>query len=201
MAIRSGMQNLVNRLRVLTGAGTAEYVAGAVTYWTDDHLQAVLDSNNQYVGGAQLQWQPETIGGGTVAYYEATLPRRDMEEAESGTTRWVIRDSIGGTIGTANYTADYRAGRVRFAADQHGSAYYLTGYTYDVYAAASDLWGERLSNFASYYDFKSDNQTLTRSQIWEHARDMQKLMMSKAGANAGQGELHTGVFYRSDLRG
>ena len=46
MALRTGMTNLVARVRALTGAGTAEYTAGSVTYWTDDHLQTILDSNN-----------------------------------------------------------------------------------------------------------------------------------------------------------
>jgi hypothetical protein len=145
-------------------------------------------------------WQPATIGGGTIAYYSADLGVRDLEEAASGTDRWIIRDSIGTEIGTVNYTVDYRAGRVLFTADQSGSAYYLTAYTYDIHAAAADLWNERLANFTAWYDFRSDNQTLSRSQVFEHAKQMAATMRQKAGSNITQGELHTALFFRSDIR-
>lgn len=201
MAIRTGMQTLVDRVRALTGAGTAEYTAGTATYWSDNNLQDVLDSNLFPVRGELLKWEPETIGGGTIAYYDAISRYRDYEEAESGTERWIIRDSIGTEIGTANYTADYRAGRIRFSADQAGSAYYLTAYSYDVFAAAADLWLERMSNFADWYDFSADNQNFSRSQAWEHAQTMSKTMREKAGANTGQGQLFTSTFVRTDLMG
>ena len=193
------MESLVNRLRALTGAGTAEYTIGALSFWTDNNLQDTLDSNGQYLQSTPLDWQPTTIGGGTIAYYNAALGIRDCEEASSGTARWIIRDSVGAEIGTANYTVDYRAGRVLFSVDQTGSAYYLTAYTYDIYAAAADLWQERLANFTTWYDFRSDNQTLSRSQVWDHAEKMVLQMKQKSGANITQGELHTGLFYRTDM--
>jgi hypothetical protein len=202
MAIRDGMQNLVNRVRALTSAGTAEYTVGDNTYWTDDHLEDILDSNAQFVIDTPLTWQPQSIGGGTVTYVVAEALYRDFEEATSGTARWIVRDGPGAQIGTANYTTDYRQGRLTFTSDQGGTAYYLTGYTYDVHAAAADVWLERMAHFSDWYDFAADNQKFSRSQAWDHAMAMEKAMRAKAGANIAtnaQGELRMSQFVRVDL--
>ena len=61
MALRTGMTNLVARVRALTGAGTAEYTAGTVTYWTDDHLQTILDANGGILIDSPLTWLPQSL--------------------------------------------------------------------------------------------------------------------------------------------
>lgn len=203
MAIRTGMQNLVNRVRALTNAGTAEYTAGSVVYWTDNHIQDILDSNAQYLIDLPLTWRPQSIGGGTTTYIIAEVPYRDFEELSSGTTRWIVRSGPGAEIGTTTYTPDYRAGRIAFTSDQGGSAYYLTAYTYDVFGAAADLWLERMANFNDWYQFSADNQTFSRQQAWEHAVKSESLMRGKVGANftAGvSGDIRTSVFYRTDIQ-
>jgi hypothetical protein len=199
---RTGMATLISRVRALTSAGTAEYVVDATTWWSDQNIQDTLDSNSQHVVDAPLDWLPESIGGGTVEYKVAQIPFRDLEEAASGTARWAIRDAPGAFQGTANYTPDYRTGLVTFTSDQGGTAYYWTGYTFDVYAAAADIWLERLAHFQAWYQFSADGQTFNRQQAWEHAEKMEKLMRSKSGqnilSNAG-GELRFSQFVRTDL--
>lgn len=202
MAIRDGMQGLVDRVRALTGAGTAEYTVGADTYWVDTDLQDILDSNARFFIDVPLVWRPQSIGGGTVQYLVADAPYRDMEEAASGTARWIVRDGPGAQIGTANYSADYRQGRLTFTSNQGGTAYYLTGYTYDVYAAAADVWLERLAHFQDWYDFSADNQEFSRSQAFDHAVKAEALLRGKAGSNvvgAASGDLRTSQFVRMDL--
>ena len=200
--IRAGMSKLINRVRALASAGTAEYTIGDITYWTDEHIQDKLDSNAQFVIDAPLLWQPQSIGGGTVTYVVAEAQYRDFEEATSGTARWIVRDGPGAQIGTANYSADYRQGRLTFTSDQGGTAYYLTGYTYDVHSAAADVWLERLANFADWYDFRADNQTFNRSQAYTHAAQQEKKLRGMAGANIvtnALGELRVGQFVRVDI--
>lgn len=200
MAIRTGMQNLVNRVRALTSAGTAEYVAGTLTYWTDDHLEDVLDRNSRFFVDAPLNWQQQMIGG-TAVYYTAFTPYRDLEELASGTARWEVRTGPGISIGTAGYTPDYQNGIITFTASQGGSAYYLTGWTYDVYAAAADVWVERLAHFQDWYDFRADNQTFSRSQAFKNAEKMEAYLRKKAGSNLVQnhGDLRVSQFVRTDL--
>jgi hypothetical protein len=200
-SVRAGMQNLINRVRALTGAGQSEYTVGDYTYWSDEDLQKTLDDNNGYVIDVPLSWQSQEVGG-TAVYLTAQIPYRDLEESTSGTARWSIRDTTGAVNGTANYTADYRAGRVTWTTDQGGTAYYLTGYTYDVHAAAADVWVERLAHFQDWYDFRADNQTFSRSQAFDHAEKMERIMRAKVGQNiigSASGDLRVSQFVRVDL--
>ncbi len=201
MAIRDGMGNLVARVRQATAAGTAEYTAGTVSYWSDDDLEDVLDGNSRMLIDTPLIWQVQNISG-TSNYIIAQSGWRDFEEAASGTARWQVRDSAGSAVGTANYTVDYRRGPIIFATDQGGTSYYLTAYTYDVNAAAADIWRQRLAHFSQWYDFSADNQQFSRSQAFEHAKSMVSFYEQQTGKNrveAAAGDMRTGMFVRTDL--
>lgn len=199
--VRAGMQNLINRVRALTGAGASEYTVGDRTYWTDNDLQDILDSNARFVIESPLAWQRQQVGG-TAYYVTAQLAYRDLEEAGSGTARWAVRDGPGTLQGTAGYSVDYRQGLISFTANQGGTAYYVTGYTYDVHAAAADVWDERLANFVLFYRFSADNQTFDRQQAFDHAVKMRDYHRSKAGSNViaqAFGDLRISEFVRVDL--
>jgi hypothetical protein len=203
MAVRDGMSNLIARVRSLANAGTAEYTVGGDTYWTDQQIQDILDGNSQFIVDSRLHWQEQDVSG-TSVYYTAQAAYRDFEEADSGTARWAVRDGPGNLQSTANYTADYRSGRITWSANQDGTIYYLTAYTYDVHAAAADIWQQRMAHFSDWYDFRADNQSFSRSQAFEHAQKMEDAMRARVGANVvGQpaGGFRTGVFYRTDLNG
>jgi hypothetical protein len=177
------MTNLIDRLRVLTNAGTAQYTAGTVTYWTDDHLQTTLDRHQTWVNEENLTWVTQNIGG-TAQYLTATQRYRDFEEAESGTTRWQIRQVEGTAEGTANYTADYVNGRVTWATDQGGTAYMIaTAYSYDLYGAAVDVLEQKLAYIDLWYDFEADNQTFNRSQVKDNLNDLIATYRKRAGDN------------------
>lgn len=202
MAIRSGMSNLVQRLRNLTGAGTAEFVSGTITYWTDDHLQAILDGHYTHFADRPLEWRTEQING-TANYLNAQAPYKDLEEATSGTARWAVRDSAGAFIGTANYSVNYRSGEISFGTvNQMGTAYYLTGYSYDLCAAGVEVMRERLNNFNSYFDFSADNQSFKRSQVRDHLKETITDLRACVGENViggVSGDLHVSYFTRTDL--
>ena len=199
MTARTGMANLIQRVRDLTDAPSA-----GTPNWDDDEAQSILDSNGQIIIDDPLTWRPQAIGGGTVNYFVVNAHYRDLEEAGSGTARWIVRDSLGAEVGTANYTANYRQGEIRFTADQGGTAYYLTAYTYDVHAAAADVWLERLANFADWYKFSADNQTFDRQQAFDHATKMEDRNRQLAGKNVvlqAAGDLRHSEFVRTDLTG
>ena len=196
------MSNLIKRLRQATSAGTAEYTVAGDTYWDDDSLQDILDGNSRLLIDSPLIWQEQNISG-TTNYLIAQSLYRDFEEAESGTARWQVRDSSGSAVGTANYSADYRRGQLVFGADQGGTSYYLTAYTYDINAAAADVWRQRLANFSQWYDFSADNQNFSRSQVFSHAKDMVAFYEQQTGKNetaAAAGDLRYSTFVRTDLR-
>jgi hypothetical protein len=201
MTIRDGMTNLVNRLRALSNAGTAQYTAGSITYWTDDHLQDVLSRHETWVVEDQLTWIPQNIGG-TVNYLSAQGHYKDLEEAESGTTRWQIRTTVGVAEGTANYTADYVQGRITWSTDQGGTAYMLaTAYSYDLYGAAVDVLEHQLANIEFWYDFSADNQTFNRSQIKENINDLIATYRRRIGDNLPSkfGDVAVSQLVRTDI--
>lgn len=205
MTIRAGMSNLVNRVRALTGAGTADYTAGSITYWTDNHLQDALDRHARFVVSSPLTWIPETIPGGTAVWWNGQLAYRDIEESPGTVdgSRFILRDGTGAAIGTANYTLDAQAGRVSFGTiNQGGTAYYATLYTYDVCAAAVDILRERLSSVNSWFDFSADNQSFSRSQVRTNIREMMTDLRGCIGGNVVgkvSGDVHTSEFVRTDL--
>jgi len=194
------MTNLVDRLRALSNAGTAQYEAGTITYWSDDHLQDVLARHETWVVEDALTWIPQNIGG-TANYLTAQGHYKDLEEAESGTTRWQIRSSVGVAEGTANYTADYVTGRVTWASDQGGTAYMLTGYSYDLYGAAVDVLEHQLANIEFWYDFEADNQTFNRSQIKDNINDLIATYRRRVGDNlpGKSGDVFVSQLVRTDI--
>lgn len=161
MAARSGMSNLLSRLRRMVDD------SGSVVWTDDDHLQDVLDGHRVDVHEETLSVHPQAMAGSTV-YHVYDSAWGNFEEAASGTSAWRVYDSDGTAQSTATYTADYIRGRLHFTADQEGSARYLIGRSYDLDGAAADLWRERASLVHSYYDFDADGQKMSRSQWFEH---------------------------------
>ncbi len=147
MTARTGMANLITRLRGMTAAGTAEYTIAGTPWFSDAQLQDVLDAGATLLEWQPLRWQPDTIPG-DVEYHRAYVYVRDLEEATSGTVNWVVRDSTGLEVGTAGYTINYVTGEFRWAQDTGGTALYLTGRSCDLYGAAADVWQQRCALMA-----------------------------------------------------
>lgn len=194
MSIRAGMSWLVERLRGLVNDADA-------SLWTAERLQDALDEHETPLDFVPLRYAADHVGGG-VRYHRATFGGwANFEGAESGTIYWRVTDSAGAEVGTTAYTPDYRRGEVRFAADTGGSALYLTGRSYDLYAAAADLWRERAAQTADWYRFATDGQTLERQQAHAQALRMADEMAKRAGGNRpGQrGDVRTASWQRADL--
>lgn len=56
--------------------------------------------------------------------------------------------------------------------------------TYDVNAATADLWSLIAACASALYDFSADGATFTRSQVYDHARKMQRHFNGKARATS-----------------
>jgi hypothetical protein len=168
---RAGMVNLITRLRAMTDAGTADYTVADESYWGDEHILAVLDRHR-----IDLQREPlttvEEYLGGTLGYFNYYTSFRNLEEAASGTPFFDIQDDTYASIGTANYTANYDAGIFRFTTDTEGSARYLTTRSYDLRAAAADIWERKAAHYVTAYDFSADGASFKRSQLREHCLAM-----------------------------
>lgn len=182
---RAGLSNLIRRLRGMAQIGTADYslVIGdgsTVVWWSDSHAQDILDAYRMDHQYEMLTPAPEYLGGTNIFknYYAAN---HDWEEATSGSVYWLVVDSAGNDAGTANYSVDYIAGLVRFSADKLGTAYFLTGRTYNLNAAAAQIWREKAASTAAFYTFKTDNQSFDRSQWFDHCMKMAQFYDGEAG--------------------
>jgi hypothetical protein len=203
---RTGMSNLITRLRAMTQAGTADYTLDSDTYFSDDHLQAILDANVTLLETEPLQWLPTQIGGGTIQWLRCTAGYTDYEESSGGTAVWAVRDGpgnlIGGTVGTAAYSVNYNDGMIDFTSDQGGTAYYLTARSYDLYSAAADLWLQRQAYYTNWASWQSTDGDMSIWQTqWSLAKDMEAQMRKRAKQNVPQAKasMRTTHFRRADI--
>ena len=136
---------------------------GAGAVFTDDDLQDFLDLNRQEV--RYLPLMPlETIGpGGVVQWRVFVAALGDWEDgAELVDTAFNPLPPPGITL-----TANLLTGRWEFSAGVTPSAR-LSGFTYDLAAAAVEALESWASKVKLKYDFASADQKLSRSQMIAH---------------------------------
>ena len=167
---RDTLASLIETVRGLADAGTADWTNGTATFWDADQLQLVLDRHRIDVSREELDAIAEYGAGGAVSYYEYRSAFHNFEETDGGSVAFVLQDSAGDTL--SGYSVDYARGVVTFAADQGGAAVYLTGRKYDLNASAADVWRVKAANSAKMYDFSTDNHNLRRSQFHAHCIKM-----------------------------
>ena len=177
MSVRSGMTNIIRRLRRLVNDGTAGV-------WEDQDLQDVLDQHKIHVVREYLEPQKNYLSGTAYEYRLFASRWADFEENGSGTAYLKLEDGGGSqrTYGTATaqWTMDYIRGLVTMGQDQAGTAMYLTGWSYDLNGAAAELWRERAGQVASFYDVQADGHRLSRSQWMTHCLKMADEMDKRA---------------------
>lgn len=181
MAARSTLAQLISDVRGLTFAGTAEYTLGAVSYFSDEHIQRYLDAHRSDLWDVPLRPIPRRIGGGSVAYYEHQVGYGNLETTDAGTALFSVRDTLGATIGTASYSVDYQRGLVTFGTDTAGSARYVDARTYNVYAAAADLLESWAAREKLSFDVQTEDQRLTRSQKLTHLLTLAEQYRAQSG--------------------
>jgi hypothetical protein len=183
MAARTGMSDLINRLRGLTQTSTNDYTIGSITWWSDNHLQDFLDKHRQDVYNAQLT-PIEEYQGGTPVYLNYYSGYHNFEQTTGGTAIFYITDGVGAAVGTALYTPDYNRGAVTFAADTGGSTYYLYGRSYNLNAAAADIWRHKAGQYATAVNFSTDNHRIDRGEIIKNCLSMAAYYDQQTGATS-----------------
>jgi hypothetical protein len=181
MTARLGITDLITELRGMAEAGTADYNLGNTAYWSDDHLQNVLDDHRTDIVFEQLRPLPTYGAGGTLIYHTYKSCYGMYEQTTGGTAIFYVQDGTGANVAGSLYTPDYRRGVVTFVADTSGTTYYLTGRSYDLDAAAADVWRRKASHYANAFDFSTDNHSVTRSQVYKHALEMAEYFEGKSG--------------------
>ncbi len=194
---RSTMANLIQTVRGLTQAGTAEYTAGTVTYWSDDSIQEVLDRHKYEIRFDSLITFPVTVSGGTVQWRDYQSQYRWFEDTDGGTARFIVQDSTGSTI--TSYTTQPQRGLINFNSNTGGTAYYLTGFAFDVYGAAADIWQQKGARYATMPDFQTDNHQVKRSHVMRNIDMMVTRYTAMSGVPYQTSDVAT--VYRGDYAG
>lgn len=187
---RAGMATLIQQVRAFAHAGVNDYTVSDETYWTDDQIQAILDENRQQMVYIDLESDP-IYDDGTWKYYEYSIPGGRWIEEASTSGAFVVRDSNGDVISSANYTVNYRARRVTFTADQDGAIIRADYRTYSVYKAAARVWEEKAAYLAQMVDWSSDNHQFKAGTEYDRA-------MAMAAKYRGMAGITTGVMVRTD---
>jgi hypothetical protein len=173
--MRTGMRYLVRRLREMTEAGLQDYELAGVTYWTDDTLEDILDEKRTRQEDVALTARPEYISSVDI-YKRYEIPwsmGHALEGTEGGTTVFRVYNSIGTTV--TGWTFNDRDMSIEFSSDQEGTAYYWSGYQYDIRAAAVEVWLRKAAHSYNAINFSADGHRFDRKAIYEHCIEQAKL--------------------------
>jgi hypothetical protein len=177
MAARTGMSELIEVLRGMGNAGTADFTVGTITYWSDEQLQRILDANRLNV--YQEPIYPAQGFQGTSYEYQSQWD--NYEQSSGGTAIFYLEDGTGNKVSSALYTVDYLNGHITFTANTAGALYYLTGRSYDLNAAAAEVWRQKASQSAGgQFDWSTDNMSVKRSQVQANYQNQADYYQGKA---------------------
>lgn len=176
---RAGMASIITDLRRMGAAGTADISVAGVDYFSDDQLQDVLD-------GQRREISEVLTPSDAMRYYFETRP---VERAATAGAFQVL-DAAGSAVGTAEYSVNYPAREITFVDDQHGAQFTLKARTFDMPAAAAEVWESKAAAWAAEFDVTTDNHNVKRSQKIKHAQMMaaQYHLESEKAAELAQGQ-------------
>lgn len=184
MAVRAGMADLIQRVRGFTYAGTADFTAGTVSYFSDQHIQDALDHNQRIWKQAMLEPIPTRSGPQTL-YYDYGIPgevgRWFEQDDGTGNTTFVVRDNFGTAIAGTAFTVNYLARTIHFPTDQGPYTRYLDCNVYDLFAACAEVCEAKAGAVANSTDWSADNHAVKLSQRYEHWMGMAKKFRAKRG--------------------
>jgi hypothetical protein len=168
MSVRTSMAPLIAAVRTLVDD---PILAASGAQLTDEQIQDALDHARTDVRFLELAPAADIAPGGAVSWlhYYAEVGSVGMGDWEADV---VIQSNTFAYLTPA--TADYLVGHFVFATDTRPPVY-LTGKTYDRYAAAVELlrvWLARVK--LTSFDFSSDSQKFLLSQKREAIKDLIK---------------------------
>ncbi len=178
---RLGMQTLIDTVRGYADADPEEQTidsgSSIVTYWDDEEIQRVLDRHKTEYIHADMMAVP-SYSGGSVVYTQYKLGATNVE---SGTAVFKVED-VSGTV--SGYSVDYARGIATFSTDQSGKSFYWSGYSYDLDAAAADIWRIKASRVAGLVDFSTDGHSIKRSQQARAYLDMANYYQNRSATES-----------------
>lgn len=188
MAARLGMADPIQRLRLMTEAGTADYSVAGENYWDDEDLQSVLDRVRRRRVMFLMTAVPDYSADGSQEYRRYNLPRsfQMVEGTDGGTDFFNVQTSAGTIISTDDFTFYPDALEIYFTNDQGGTAYYWTGFTYDMNEAAAQVWDRKAAHYVTAINFSADGHKFDRGVLQAHCKDQAALFRGEQGIQQSQ---------------
>lgn len=191
---RLGMKYIIDDARLYSNSGTADYQIADETYWSDDQIQEAFMRNHTRV--VRLPLRPVLSFEGGSAVYQIFEPRRTIngyyEGTASGSDYWRVENSQGSVIATSNYKVDSRTGVLDFFTSQSDVDLYLTAHAYAFNQTIALIWRIKASHYSGRFDFKTNDQDVKVSQLYQQAMAQVKDWEAKSG-------IIVGTVVRSDL--
>lgn len=189
---RAGLVDLITDLRSLGNVGSNDFQVDGFPQFSDGRLQDILDNYRQ--DHFRVEMEPvDSYSGGTVVYKDYYLGKQYVEQTTGGTSIFYVEDTAGSIVGTAQYTADYRRGKLTFGSDTGGSTLYWYGRSYDLNRAAAEIWRRKAAYYGNQFDFSTDNHSVKRSTLYRQCLEMATFYEARAG------EAQTVTMIRSDV--
>lgn len=177
---RSSMNTLIARLRGFTSASPDEVTINGVTYFSDDHLQAVLEAHSTYHSRVAVYPIGEYTSG-VMIYIRYPLPYYLIWAEGAGTgSAWRLADGNGADAPAHTFYMESR--QVLFDEPTDGRTYYLSAMAYDLHAAAADVWRQKLAHASKRVSFSVDGQSVSASDYHTHCERMVAYYDGLAGA-------------------
>lgn len=165
---RITMAEIIIEVRRLANAGTADFVIGAVTYFSDDHIQDILDRGvRDFRRMALSPLLNYANSASTYTDYIIPLDKFDWRiEREGAGGGFSLRNSNGGVA--PSYTINWAASRIVFDVDTGGDTFYMDCRAYDFYMAVAEIYDAKAAAAAALVDWSSDNHDIKASQTHAH---------------------------------
>jgi len=197
MTARSGMAGIIARVREMCELGTVDYSVAGSTMWTDAQIQSVLDQKKTFRAGVLLTARPRPLlSDNEYLRYELELDE-PVEGTASGTPYFGLSISTGAGLpfdGTPGWTFDEDDKAITFSQDTEGTAYYWTGYSFNINEAARAIWLRKAAHYATAINFAADGARFDRAALQAHC-------LAMAGTFAAERGITVSEFVRTDLQG
>jgi hypothetical protein len=172
---------VVEALRRITSAGSAQYTLNGTAFWTDNQLAEVLE---RHVPMRLLQAQIDLIetldADAGIVYLNGRAPTLGMLDTENVVVTAWTGDAL---VGEATVHSD---GRVEFSDNQASAVPVISGLCYDLFGAGAEVvtsWAGALTQGA---DVTIDGQSIKRSQRHEQLLTQADSLRARAVAGTVQ---------------
>lgn len=164
---RSGMTDILAFTRMLIQDETTPYDL------SDDTVQSVLDDHSELASYSLLT--PINYVQSSGGFTQATADTGWWESSNSPTDDTsVVLKRLTDDVEVTPDSSDLRRGVFVFASAQQEPVYISRGYSYDVYAAASQCLHLLVAKIRSEYSFSTDEGSFQRQQRVETLLDLAK---------------------------